>query len=352
MQRFLSFLLSLGVVLFVDANGGAQTEPSARLPVEGTFPSLSGAVEWLNSPPLTPGDLRGKVVVVDFWTYTCINSLRNLPHLQAWEEKYRDKGLIVIGVHSPEFSFERNLDNVRRETMRIGVPYPVAVDSNHRIWRGFDNAYWPADYFVDAKGRIRYHHYGEGGIEESETVIRQLLAENGQTGLPGGTVAPNATGAEAPADFVQLVSDETYLGYERTAGFASPGGVVRDSSHSYHAPSQLRLNQWALDGSWTAGSERVVLEKAPGRVVFRFHARDLNVILAPEHDRETIRFRVRIDGRPPRDDHGVDVGRDGLGALTDARMYQLIRQSGVIGDRTFEIEFLDPHAEVFDFTFG
>jgi hypothetical protein len=226
------------------------------------------------------------------------------------------------------------------------------VDSNHAIWRAFGNEYWPADYFIDAKGRIRYHHYGEGDVDESEAVIRRLLAENGQTDLPGGTVPPNATGVEAPADFAQLLSDETYLGYERTTGFASPGGAVRDRSHSYRAPSRLHVNQWALDGSWTAGSESVVLEQAPGRVVFRFHARDLNLILAPGHDGETIRFRVSIDGRSPGDDRGVDVDRDGIGALTDPRMYQLIRQHGVIGDRTFEIEFLDPHAEAFDFTFG
>jgi thiol-disulfide isomerase/thioredoxin len=346
------YRLFLGVLMFVDADGSVQAAYSAPLPVERTSPTFSGAVEWLNSPPLTLAGLRGKVVVVDFWTYTCINSLRNLPHLRAWAEKYREKGLVVIGVHSPEFSFESDLDNVRRETERIGIPFPVAVDSNHAIWEAFDNEAWPADYFIDAKGRVRYHHYGEGGIEQSEAVIRQLLAENDKGELPGGTVQPKGSGVEAAADFAQLASPETYLGYERTADFASPGGIVRDRSHAYVAPGHLRLNQWALDGSWTAGGESVALDQAPGRVIFRFHARDVNLILSAGEGRGPIRFRVRIDGRAPGADRGVDVGRDGAGTLTDARMYQLIRQHGPIADHTFDIEFFDPQARAFDFTFG
>ena len=330
----------------------AVTQNSDALPIEGALPSLSGATEWLNSPPLTTEGLRGKVVLVDFWTYSCINCLRAIPYVRAWAEKYKDQGLVVIGVHSPEFAFEKNVDNVRRAVRDLKIEYPVAIDNAYAIWRAFGNQYWPAHYFIDAEGRIRHHHFGEGDYEESEQAIRALLAETGKSEMAGGYVNVSASGVEAAGDLIAVQSPETYVGYERTENFASPGGTVRDMRHEYSAPSSLQKNQWALGGDWTVESERAVLDGASGRIVFRFHARDLHLVLGPGPDGKPVRFKVSIDGAAPGADHGSDVDSDGNGVVKEQRLYQLVRQSKPAKDRTFEIEFLDPGAEAFAFTFG
>jgi thiol-disulfide isomerase/thioredoxin len=314
--------------------------------------SLGRATEWLNSPPLTEAGLRGKVVLVEFWTYTCINWLRVQPYVRAWAEKYKDQGLVVIGVHAPEFSFEKNLENVRRAVKDLHVEYPVAVDNDHTIWRAFDNHYWPALYFVDAQGRIRHHQYGEGGYPESERVIQRLLAESGSRDIPRDLVSEEGRGAEAPADWSNLRSPENYLGYQRTENFASPRGAVPGQRHTYAAPARLGLNQWALVGAWTMGGEAVSLHQAAGKIVYRFHARDLHLVMGPAMQGRAVRFRVLIDGRPPGPAHGSDVDAEGYGILDQQRMYQLIRQQKPIAARLFEIEFLDPGAEAFAFTFG
>jgi cytochrome c biogenesis protein CcdA/thiol-disulfide isomerase/thioredoxin len=330
----------------------AVTQASDPLPIQGALPPLSGATEWLNTPPLTTEGLRGKVVLIDFWTYSCINCLRAIPYVRAWAEKYRDQGLVVIGVHSPEFAFEKNVDNVRRAVRDLKIEYPVAIDNAYAIWLAFGNQYWPAHYFIDTEGRIRHHHFGEGDYEESEAAIRALLAEAGKGEMAGGYVNVNAGGVEAAADLVAVQSPETYVGYERTENFASPGGTVRDMRHDYATPSSLQKNQWALGGDWTVESERAVLDGPSGRIVFRFHARDLHLVLGPGPDGKPVRFKVSIDGEPPGADHGSDIDGDGNGAVSEQRLYQLIRQGKGAKDRTFAIEFLDPGAEAFAFTFG
>ncbi len=330
----------------------SATKPAAAsLPTEGEMPPLSGAVAWLNSPPLTKEGLKGKVVLVDFWTYSCINCLRAIPYVRAWAEKYRDQGLVVIGVHAPEFAFEKNIDNVRHAVADLAITYPVAIDNDYAIWRAFDNQYWPAHYFIDAEGRIRHHHFGEGDYEESERVIQELLAEAGKTGLPGSLVAVAATGAEAPADMADVRSPETYVGYDRVAHFVSPGGPVPDAPHLYAAATP-RLNEWALAGDWTIGGEHAALNAGDGRIVYRFHARDLHLVLGPAPEGKPVRYRVTIDGKAPGDNHGADVDAEGNGVVSGQRLYQLVRQSGPITDRTFEIEFLDPGVQAYAFTFG
>jgi cytochrome c biogenesis protein CcdA/thiol-disulfide isomerase/thioredoxin len=330
---------------------GAGTMPS--LPVEGAMPPLSGAVQWLNSPRLTPEGLRGKVVVIDFWTYSCINCLRSLPYVKAWAQKYRDQGLVVIGVHAPEFAFERNVDNVKKAVHDLGIDYPVAIDNNYAIWRAMDNEYWPAHYFVDAQGRIRYHHFGEGDYAQSEQIIQQLLAEAGKTGVATGVVsAPVGSDVQAVQDNADLRSPETYIGYFRARNFASPGDEVADKPHGYAAPDKLALNQWGLTGTWTVDHEHATLGRKDGGIVYRFHARDLHLVLGPGKDGKPVRFRVSIDGAAPGQDHGVDVAADGTGVVTDQRLYQLVRQTGKVDDRTFTIEFLDPGVQAFAFTFG
>jgi thiol-disulfide isomerase/thioredoxin len=324
----------------------------ARLPVEGDFPSLGGATAWLNSPPLTPESLRGKVVLVDIWTYTCINWLRTLPYVRAWAAKYRNQGLVVIGVHSPEFPFEKDLENVRRSAKEMRVDYPIAVDSDHAIWRAFDNQYWPALYLIDAKGKIRFHQFGEGEYEQTEKVIQQLLAEAGRGGADRGLTAVDPDGLEAAADWPHLKSPENYVGYGRTENFASPGGALSGGRRVYAAPATLRLNQWALVGDWTVERGAVALHKAPGRIAYRFHARDLHLVMGPAAKGTPVRFRVFIDGKPPGAAHGTDVDADGNGKAVDQRLYQLIRQPAPITDRKFEIQFLDPGVEAFAFTFG
>ena len=336
----------------------ADAPAGAELPVEGTLPSLDGATGWLNSPPLTAEGLRGKVVLVDFWTYSCINCLRALPYVREWEQRYRDQGLVVIGVHAPEFAFERNLGNVQRAVKELKIDYPVAIDNEFAIWRGFNNRYWPAHYFIDAQGRIRAHHFGEGNYAQSERIIRQLLREAGAN-LPDEPAQAMAMAASAPragvelqADMSNLKSPETYLGYARAENFASPDGQRRDAPADYTLPSTFALNQWALAGRWTVGDEDAQLQRPGGRIAFRFHARDLHLVLAPGADGKPVRFRVRIDGQPPAASAGGDVGADGSGTVNEHRLYQLIRQSGDVGERTFEIEFLDPGVHAYAFTFG
>jgi thiol-disulfide isomerase/thioredoxin len=336
-----------------DTDMAQQTMPgTARLPVEGELPSLAGATAWLNSPALTPADLRGRVVLVEFWTYTCINWLRVQPYVRAWAEKYRDQGLVVIGVHTPEFGFERNLENVRWAAKALKVDYPIAVDTDYAIWRAFDNQYWPALYFADAKGDIRHHHFGEGDYEQSEAVIQQLLSEAGKGDVSGEPVSVDPRGLEAGADWSNLRSPENYVGYGRSENFASPGGAVPDQRRVYTAPERLKLNEWALAGDWTVQKQAIVLHRANGRIVYRFHARDLHLVMGPAAPGTAVRFRVLIDGKPPGAAHGGDLDQQGNGTVRQQRLYQLIRQPKPIADRLFEIEFLDPGVEVFAFTFG
>ena len=329
-----------------------MTPAAVQLPIEGTLPSLGSATEWLNSQPLTAAGLRGKVVLIDFWTYTCINWLRSLPYVRAWAERYKDQGLVVIGVHAPEFAFEKNVDNVRRAAKDMRVDYPIAIDNDYAIWRAFKNEYWPALYFVDAQGRIRHHQFGEGDYERSEMIIQQLLAEAGNGGIGHELVSVDGRGAEAGADWTSLKSPENYVGYERTENFASPGGPVLDKRRVYAAPARLRLNQWALSGDWTMGNEATVLNKADGRIAYRFHARDLHLVMGPAARGIPVRFRVLIDGQPPGASHGIDIDDQGNGTVTEQRLYQLVRQPKPIVDRQFEIEFLDPGVQAFAFTVG
>ncbi|WP_303582641.1 thioredoxin family protein [Flavitalea sp. BT771] len=322
------------------------------MPGKDKLPSFSGATQWLNSKPLTTADLRGKVVLVEFWTYTCINWRRTLPYVRAWAEKYKDQGLVVIGVHTPEFSFEKEVDNVRWAAKDMKIGFPIAMDNNYAVWNAFRNEYWPALYFVDAKGQIRHHQFGEGSYEQSEKVIQQLLAEAGVKGVSNEPVPVDASGAEAAADLSTLGSAENFLGYERTVDFASPGGAKEDRRQVYTVPARLRLNQWALAGNWTMGREGNVLNEGNGRLVYRFHARDVNLIMGPAVQGTTLRYRVLIDGKAPGAAHGVDVDGEGNGTVTGQRMYQVIRQPAPITDREFEIEFSDPGVAVFDFTFG
>ena len=314
--------------------------------------SLSNATGWLNSEPLTAAGLRGKVVLVDVWTFTCVNWARTLPYVRAWAEKYREKGLVVIGVHSPEFPFERDVDNVRRAAKDMRVSYPSAIDNDFAIWRAFDNHYWPALYLIDANGRIRHHQFGEGGYEQSERAIQKLLAEAGVGGIGHDLVSVDARGLEVAADWSDLKSPENYLGYEFNENFASPGGAVLDKSRLYAVPERLKLNHWALLGDWTVRERVVVLNKASGRIAYRFHARDLNLVMGPAARGTSVRFRVLIDGKPPGAAHGGDVDEQGNGTVSEQRTYQLIRQPKPIADRQFEIEFLDAGVEAFDFTFG
>jgi len=325
---------------------------SVRLPAEGELPSFAGATGWLNSPPLTAAGLRGRVVLAGFWTYTCINWLRQLPYLRAWARKYSGQGLVVVGVHTPEFAFERNPDNVSRAVREMRIDYPVAIDSDYAVWSAFDNHYWPALYFADAEGLIRHHHFGEGEYQQSEMVIQQLLAEAGFSGAGHELVSVDARGAEAPADWAALRSPENYTGYERTENFASPGGAVPGKRHAYRVPAELRLNHWALSGDWTIQEQAVTLNEAGGQIGYRFHARDLHLVMGPAQHGTPVRFRVLIDGQAPGAARGADVDEQGSGTVTEQRLHQLIRQPGPITDRTFEITFLDPEVQAFAFTFG
>jgi hypothetical protein len=328
------------------------TPATGQLPIEGELPSLDRATEWLISEPLTPAGLRGNVVLIDFGTYTCINWLRTLPYVRAWAEKYKQHGLVVISVHTPEFAFEHNIDNVRRAVQDLQIEHPIAIDNDYAIWTAFNNYYWPALYFVDAQGRIRHHHFGEGQYEQSERILQQLLAEAGIGDIGQELVSVEGSGVEAAADWGSLQSGETYVGYERTENFASPGGAGFDARRVYAPPARLRLNQWALAGDWTVGRQATVLNTANGRILYRFHARDLHLVMGPAARGASVRFRVLVDGQPPGAAHGLDVDEGGNGTVDEQRMYQLIRQPEPIADRLFEIEFLDPGVEAYAFTFG
>ena len=356
-RRFLA--LTLASALAIPLNACSQevgtmkhtTPETLRLPVEGTLPAFA-AGQWINSPPLSPAGLRGKVVLVQFWTYSCINWLRTMPYVRAWAEKYASRGLVVIGVHAPEFGFEHDLDNVRRAVAVMDLTYPIVIDNDLATWRAFENDAWPALYFVDAKGKIRHHHLGEGAYEQSEMVLQQLLAEAGHGDSSQTLLAIEGRGVEAAADWNDLRTPETYVGYERADGFASPGGLIPDRRHPYTAPAKLELNRWALAGDWTVGRQATVSNAEHARITFRFHARDLHCVMGPSRSGTPVRFRVLVDGEQPGNSHGLDVDDHGAGTVTEHRLYQLIRQTGAIEDHTFEIEFLDSGVEAFSFTFG
>jgi len=318
----------------------ALAAPFASAQDKNAVRQFDGATGWLHSPPLGAAELRGKVVLVDFGTFTCINWIRTLPYVRAWADKYRDQGLVVIGAHTPEFEFEMNADNVRRAVRNLRIAYPVALDNSYAVWHAFGNNAWPAIYLIDAQGRIRYSHLGEGEYERTEHMIQKLLAEAGASGVPRDLVSPDARGAEVGADWASLRSPETYLGSGR-------------AENRVNAPAaRLRLNQWTISGGWTARRDAVALNKPNGRIAYRFHARDVNLVMGPARADSPVRFRVLIDGKPPEAAHGVDVDSQGNGTAREQRMYQLVRQPGAIGERTFEIEFLDPGVEAFAFTFG
>jgi thiol-disulfide isomerase/thioredoxin len=330
------------------AFGSADAQPS----IDSELSALGGATGWLNSQPLTAASLRGKVVLIDFWTYTCINWLRTLPYIRAWAEKYKDQGLVVIGVHTPEFAIEYNIENVRQAAKDMRVGYPIALDNEYAIWNGFSNHYWPALYLFDADGQLRHHHFGEGDYGRSEIMIQQVLAETASGRFSDELVSVDAQGLEVAADWGNLETSETYLGFERTEHFASPGGAIVGDRHIYTVPARLRHNHWALAGDWTVEKQSIVLNAANGRIAYRFHARDLHLVMGPSARGASVRFRVLIDGKPPSAAHGIDVDDQGNGTASDQRLYQLIRQQEPIIDRQFEIEFLDAGVEAFAFTFG
>ena len=323
-----------------------------ELPVEGYLPGFEGASGWLNSPPLTPDGLRGRVVLVDFWTYTCVNWLRTLPYVRAWADTYGGQGLTVIGVHTPEFDFERDIDNVVAQAGALDVRYPIALDNGYRVWRAFANHFWPAIYLIDVQGRIRYHHFGEGEYAMTEMAIQQLLLDAGATDVAEGIVSVEPAGLELAADFRTLRTPETYVGYGQASGFASPDGLRPDRPHDYPEPGRLGLNTWAPIGTWTMTDRAGRLDEPGGRLAFRFQARDVNLVMGPAERGRAIRFRVRFDGLPAGAAHGSDVQADGSGTVSEQRTYQLIRQPGQIVERTVEIEFLDAGVEAFCFTFG
>ena len=348
-KPFLATLLAGTIAL--PGGTSAQDKTVSPLPIEGQMASLAGATGWLQSPPLTTAGLRGKVVLIDFWTFSCVNWVRTLPYVRAWADRYRSEGLVVIGVHSPEFEFEKSVANVTRAVTDLRVTFPVAIDSDQAVWGAFDNQYWPALYLVDAQGRIRHHQFGEGGYERTERAIQQLLAEAGATSGDRKLVSVGAQGVEVAADWEHLKSPETYIGYGRAERFATRR-PVRDQAGVYVVPDRIKLNEWGLAGDWTIERERARLNAAPGRIAYRFHARDLNLVMGPAANGGAVRFRLLVDGRAPGDNHGADVDAQGLGNAREQRLYQLIRQRGPIVDRLFEIEFLDDGIEAFSFTFG
>jgi hypothetical protein len=325
---------------------------TGELPVEGHLPQFTGATGWLNTDPLTPEGLRGRVVLIDFWTYTCVNWLRTLPYVRAWDAKYSSQGLTTIGVHTPEFDFEHDLANVTTQARALRVPYPIAIDNDYGVWRDFDNHYWPAVYIADAQGRIRYHHFGEGEYAMQEMVIQQLLREAGVEDVDLDLVSVDPVGTEVAADYRTLRSPETYLGYGQATGMASPDGLRADEPHDYSPPSSLRLNQWAPSGGWAISRRAATATAANARLAFRFQARDVNLVMGPAARAAEIPFRVFLDGQPATGAYGTDVDAEGNGTVTEQRLYQLIRQQGPIAERLFEIEILDPGAELFCFTFG
>lgn len=346
----------LGCAVAVQPVAQAQISTEAQAPrieVNDTpLEGLTGATGWINSKPLTAKQLKGKVVLVDFWTYSCINCLRALPYIRAWADKYKDSGLVVIGVHTPEFGFEKEMVKVQKAIQKYGITYPVALDSDHNIWDAFHNEYWPAHYFIDINGHVRHEHFGEGNYAQSEQWIQELLRERKAGAMPSGTVSVEAQGVEAAADMGEIRSPETYIGYDRADNFASMGGIKSDAEKLYAAPARLGLNDWGLDGRWVDHAQVAVLKAPGGKIVFRFHARDLHLVLGPAEDGKPVRFRVMIDGQAPGENHGVDTDAEGKGVVTEHRLYQLVRQKGAIADHTFEIEFEDPGVQAFSFTFG
>jgi thiol-disulfide isomerase/thioredoxin len=352
-HRAVMVSLFIGVATIMILHSQRPVAATANVPLadEGPMPELGGAVAWLNTPPSSRQSLRGKVVLVNFWTYSCINSLRELPYIKSWAAKYKDAGLVVIGVHAPEFGFEKERANVENAVRELNITFSVPIDSDHRIWGAFGNEYWPADYFIDAQGRIRYHHFGEGEYDQSEHVMQELLRQSGAAGIATDTVRASGDGAEAPPSG-DVQSPETYLGYARAEAFASPQPVAQDAPGIYRLPPKLSLNQWGLGGSWIIGAESATLQEAGGKITFRFHSRDLHMVLSPAGGGKPVRFKVLLDGVAVGEDHGVDSDAKGAGEITEPRMYQLIRQKGAIRDRTFEVEFFDPGVRAFSFTFG
>jgi len=348
-QRLVDYLHP---VAFARGSETPATVEKIQLDNEGTFPSLDGAVAWLNSPPLTTTSLRGKVILIDFWTYSCINCLRAIPYVEAWAEKYRNDGLVVIGVHTPEFAFEKDQANIAKAVRDLKITYPIAIDSNYGIWKAFNNQYWPAHYFIDAQGTIRYHHFGEGEYDKSEEVIQELLKQKDANLKLTGLVQVSGSGATAAPDMDDIQSPETYIGYERQENYVSPEKIRRDAEASYSAPGRMDVNNWGLAGKWIVSGEHAALASVSGKIVFRFHARDLHLVLGPGKDGKPIRFRVLVDGAPPAQDHGTDTNSSGEGTVAGYRLYQLIRQKGKVEDRTFEIQFLDRGVQAYAFTFG
>ena len=336
----------------VIAGNAAQAQEQAS--IVGTSPlyGLAGATQWLNSKPLSAKELKGKVVLVDFWTYSCINCLRSLPYIRAWADKYTESGLVVIGVHTPEFDFEKEPANVQKAVKKFGITYPVAMDSNHEIWNAFHNQYWPAHYFIDAKGKVRFEHFGEGNYAESERWIQQLLQERDKQPMPASSVEVRAEGLEAAPDMKDVRSPETYIGFSRAQHFVSQGGIRMGAEKTYVAPAHASLNDWGFEGKWVDNMQRAVLSSAGGKIYFYFHARDLHLVLGPTADGKPVRFRVTLDGQAPGENSGVDVDAQGNGVVTDLRLYQLVRQKGSVADHLFAIEFEDPGIQAFSFTFG
>ncbi|HEY2039459.1 MAG TPA: thioredoxin family protein [Edaphobacter sp.] len=337
--------MSVGSPLF------AQEQPPS---IVGSSPlyGLTRATSWINSSPLTAKQLKGKVVLVDFWDYSCINCIRVIPYIRAWAEKYKDSGLVVIGVHTPEFDVEKQIPNVQKAVTKFGITYPVALDNKYAIWNAFHNQAWPAHYFIDAKGKVRYEHFGEGEYDQSERWIQELLKEANAKPMQATSVSVRGQGVEAAADMNDVRSPETYIGYARAEHFVSPGGIKHDAEQVYTEPKQLRLNEWGLVGKWNDHKQVAVLGAAGGKIVFRFHARDLHLVLGPGADGKPVRFRVTIDGQAPGQNHGVDTDEQGNGVVTEHRLYQLIRQKGAVTDHTFTIVFQDPGVQAFSFTFG
>ncbi|WP_373322203.1 thioredoxin family protein [Paraburkholderia adhaesiva] len=349
--------LGVGVATFTTlpaaSAAGDKTMQTYRsdLPKLGPLPSLDGASTWLNSPPLDAAQLRGKVVLVDFWTYSCINCIRTLPHVRAWAQKYRDQGLVVIGVHTPEFDFEKDTANISKAIARFQLDYPIAVDSDHRIWDAFHNNAWPVFYIADAQGQVRARFVGEGNYDKVEKAIQSLLAEAGKHDAMGALTAPQAGDEQASPDIAHLGSGETYVGYAQASNYVSRGGLKEDVAHDYVA-STPGLNEWSFAGNWTVGAERASLNRAGGGIVYRFSARDLHLVLGPGAGRSPVRFQVTVDGSAPGANHGTDTDANGKGVVTETRLYQLVRQSGPVKEHTFEIRFLDPGVDAFAFTFG
>lgn len=347
-----SIVAALATLILVFGATGAPAQDTQSIVGTSPLRGLSGATGWINSPPLTAQELKGKVVLVDFWDYSCINCIRAAPYIRAWAQKYKDSGLVVIGVHTPEFDFERQMANVQKAVQKFDMTYPIALDSNYKIWNAFHNQYWPAEYFIDAKGRVQYEHFGEGDYDQSERWIQKLLKDANAKPMTSGMASVEGEGVQAAPDTKDVRSPETYIGYARAENFSSPGGIKRDAVKTYVEPKHLSLNDWGLEGSWLDHQQVAILDSAGGKIVFRFHARDLHLVLGPGADGKPVQFRVTIDGQAPGENHGVDTDAQGNGVVTAFRLYQLVRQKDEIKDHTFTIEFEDPGVQAYSFTFG